>query len=82
MFFVQDAILDLHGRGIDPGSDFQSEPNWGYRGGTHACADTDFRGFIATPWPADGPLLPGDKARIWIFILKYMKNSYGNIILK
>ena len=64
MFFLQDAILDLHGRRIDPGSDFQSEPQRTCAGETHACADTDFRGFIATPWPADRPLLPGDRARI------------------
>ena len=82
MFFVQDAILDLHGRRIDPGPDFQSEQNRDYRGGTHASADTDFRGFIATAWPADRPHLPVDGAGIWIFILKYMKNSHGNIILK
>ena len=76
------AIFDLHGPRSDSEHDLQSEPKRVYRGGTHACADTEFPGFITTTWPADRPHLPGDGAGIWIFILKYMKNYNENIILK
>ena len=75
----QNANLDLHGRRSDPGLDFQSKSERDYRGGTHACADTEFRGFMTTARPADRPPLPGDQAEIWIFILKYTKNPYVNI---
>ena len=64
IFLAAAAIFDLHGPRSDSEHDLQSEPKRAYRGGTHACADTDVRGFIATLWPADRPHLPGDGARI------------------
>ena len=56
----QNANFELYGRCIDPGSDFQSEQTRTCAGETHACGDTDFRGFIATAWPPDRPPLPDD----------------------
>ena len=82
MFFLQDAILDLHGPRSDYEPHLQSEIKRTSVGETFAHADTEFPGFITTTWPADRPHLPGDGAGIWIFILKYMKNPYANIILK
>ena len=58
----QNAKMDLHGRRRDSGLDFQSKSERDYRGGAHACADPEFRGFITTARPADRPPLPGDWA--------------------
>ena len=78
----QNANFDLYGRRSDPGLDFQPTQIGTYRGGTHVHAQTDFRGFIATAWPADRPPLPVTRLEIWIFILKYTKNPYAEYILK
>ena len=78
----QNANFDLYGRRRDPGPDFQPTQIGTYRGGTHIHSQTDFRGFIATAWPADRPPLPVTMLEIWIFILKYNKNPYAEYILK
>jgi hypothetical protein len=54
----QNANFDLHGRRSDSEPDLLSEPQRTNVGETFANADTDFRGFIATAWPADRPPLP------------------------
>ena len=56
----QNAKMDLHGRRSDSRLDFQAKSQRAYQGGPHACADTEFRGFITTARPADRPPLPGD----------------------
>ena len=78
----QNANFDLHGRRSDSEPDLLSEPQRTNVGETFAYADTDFRGFIATAWPADRPPLPVTRLEIWIFILKYTKNPYAEYILK
>ena len=78
----QNAKMDLHGPRRDSEPDLLSEPQRTNVGETFAYADTDFRGFIATAWPADRPHLPVTRLEIWIFILTYTKNPYAEHILK
>ena len=54
----QNENFDLHGRRSDSEPDLRSEPQRTNVGETFAHADTDFRGFIATAWPADRRPLP------------------------
>ena len=80
----QNAKMDLHGPRRDSEPDLLSEPQRTNvdLGETFAYADTDFRGFIATTWPADRPHLPVTRLEISIFILKYTKNPYSEYISK
>ena len=59
MFFLQDAILELHGPRSDSEPYLQSEPKRIDVGETFAHAATEFPGFITTMRPEDRPRLPG-----------------------
>ena len=57
----QNAKMDLHGPRSDSEPDLLLEPQRTSVvdvGETFGHADTEFRGFIATAWPADRPPLP------------------------
>ena len=78
----QNAKMDLHGPRRDSEPDLLPEPQRTSVGETFGHTETEFRGFIATAWPADRPHLPVTRLEIWIFILKYTKNPYAEYILK
>ena len=59
MFFLQDAILNLHGPRSDYEPNLQSEIKRTNVGETFAHADTEFPGFITTTWAEDRRRLPG-----------------------
>ena len=60
----RNAKMDLHRPRRNSEPDLLSEPQRTNVGETFAHADTDFRGFIATAWPADRPPLPVTRLEI------------------